>query len=76
MGKVMTKTECEDRELICADCGLEFLFTAGEQRFYRSKGLAEPKRCKACRMLRRRNLVTTIQEEHNERNRNNKSIYH
>ncbi|MDD3290543.1 MAG: zinc-ribbon domain-containing protein [Eubacteriales bacterium] len=36
--------------MICQDCGQEFIFTAGEQEFYKEKGFDnEPKRCKACR---------------------------
>mgnify|MGYP000999619885 CR=1 FL=1 len=43
-------TSYEDKKLICARCGEEFVFTAGEQEFYASKQLtAEPKRCKTCR---------------------------
>ena len=40
----------EDKTLICKECGAEFVFTAGEQEFYASKGFVnEPQRCKACR---------------------------
>ena len=40
----------EDKTLICKECGAEFVFTAGEQEFYASKGFEnEPQRCKACR---------------------------
>lgn len=40
----------EDKTLICKDCGKEFVFTAGEQEFYASKGFEnEPQRCKECR---------------------------
>jgi CxxC-x17-CxxC domain-containing protein len=36
------------------DCGEEFLFTAGEQAFYRERGLTnEPTRCKSCREKRK-----------------------
>lgn len=36
--------------LNCADCGRQFAFTAGEQRFYESKGFAnKPTRCTDCR---------------------------
>ena len=39
-----------DETLVCKDCGNEFVFTAGEQRFYAEKGfLNKPKACKACR---------------------------
>ncbi len=44
----------EDKTLICKDCGAEFVFTAGEQEFFASKGFVnEPQRCKACRDARK-----------------------
>ena len=43
-----------DRTLTCRDCGREFIFTAGEQEFYQSRGLQnEPRRCPECRAARR-----------------------
>ncbi len=43
-----------DKTLTCRDCGIEFVWTAGEQEFYQSKGLVnEPGRCPECRTLRR-----------------------
>lgn len=40
----------EDKTLICKECGAEFVFTAGEQEFFSSKGFVnEPQRCKNCR---------------------------
>jgi len=42
--------EFQDRILKCADCGAEFVFTAGEQHFFRDKDFKNaPKRCKACK---------------------------
>jgi len=39
-----------DRNLKCADCGNEFVFTAGEQLFFNDKQFAnDPKRCKDCK---------------------------
>ncbi|OGF04968.1 MAG: hypothetical protein A2W00_08255 [Candidatus Eisenbacteria bacterium RBG_16_71_46] len=44
----------EDQRIQCADCGQEFLFTAGEQAFYREHGLTNaPTRCKQCRETRK-----------------------
>lgn len=44
-----------DKTLVCKECGAEFVFTAGEQEFYRRKGLLhDPARCPACRAERRR----------------------
>jgi CxxC-x17-CxxC domain-containing protein len=45
----------QDKTLVCRDCGITFVFTAGEQEFYQSKGLMhDPQRCPACRANRRR----------------------
>ena len=44
----------EDKTFICKECGEEFIFTAGEQEFYASKGFVnEPQRCKTCRDTRK-----------------------
>lgn len=43
----------QDRTLTCRDCGQEFVFTAGEQEFYASKGFEnDPSRCPECRSAR------------------------
>jgi CxxC-x17-CxxC domain-containing protein len=43
-----------DKTLVCVDCGAEFIFTAGEQEFFASRGFSnEPKRCQPCRAGRR-----------------------
>lgn len=43
-----------DRTLICQDCSREFVFTEGEQEFYKEKGLQnEPKRCPECRKAKK-----------------------
>ena len=45
--------EYHDKVLKCAECGAEFIFTAGEQMFFADKGFKnEPKRCKACKANR------------------------
>jgi CxxC-x17-CxxC domain-containing protein len=44
----------EDQRIKCVDCGEEFLFTAGEQAFYREHNLTHaPTRCKRCRSNRK-----------------------
>ncbi|MDG7041501.1 MAG: zinc-ribbon domain-containing protein [Nitrososphaerota archaeon] len=52
----------EDRKLVCIDCGQEFEFPIGEQRFFASKNLSTPRRCPSCRKRRRDTLVpdTTV----------------
>ena len=43
-----------DKTIRCVSCGEDFLFTAGEQEFYRSRGLTnEPTRCRNCREARK-----------------------
>ena len=46
----------EDQTIKCVDCGEDFLFTVGEQAFYREHGLTHaPTRCKRCREARKQN---------------------
>ncbi|HOA84573.1 MAG: zinc-binding protein [Clostridiales bacterium] len=48
------ETEYEDETLVCKECGKEFVFTAGEKRFYAQKGFQnKPKSCKVCRDARK-----------------------
>ena len=43
-----------DKDLCCAACANSFVFTRGEQEFFRSRGLEnEPKKCPNCRVLSR-----------------------
>jgi CxxC-x17-CxxC domain-containing protein len=43
----------QDKVLTCADCGTNFIFTAGEQLFFHDKQFRnEPKRCKNCKSKR------------------------
>lgn len=40
----------QDKTITCSDCGVDFVFTAGEQQFYNEKGFTnEPRRCRGCR---------------------------
>ncbi|MGH7737412.1 MAG: zinc-ribbon domain containing protein [Candidatus Tyrphobacter sp.] len=40
--------------LTCVDCGRQFVFSAGEQRFYEQKGFQnKPNRCLDCRQARK-----------------------
>ena len=44
----------QDKTLTCRDCGQEFVWTAGEQEFFASRGLQNaPSRCPADRAARR-----------------------
>ena len=43
-----------DQTLRCRDCGVDFIWTSGEQEFYASRGLANaPSRCPSCRQARK-----------------------
>jgi CxxC-x17-CxxC domain-containing protein len=47
-----------DKTLTCKDCSNTFLFTAGEQDFYKQKGLQnEPGRCPDCRNRRKQQAI-------------------
>jgi CxxC-x17-CxxC domain-containing protein len=44
-----------DRTLTCRDCGDPFVFSAGEQQFFSTKGLVnDPQRCSSCRAVAKR----------------------
>ena len=42
-----------DKNLTCADCGQQFVFTSSEQDFYSQRGFTEPRRCASCRASRK-----------------------
>lgn len=44
----------EDKTIVCKDCGKEFVFTVGEQEFFKEKGFEnDPVRCPDCRRARK-----------------------
>ena len=44
----------EDKKIICKYCGKEFIFTVGEQEFFKEKGFEnDPVRCPECRKARK-----------------------
>ena len=43
-----------DKIIVCRDCGSEFVFSVGEQEFYKEKGFEnEPVRCPSCRRAKK-----------------------
>ena len=59
--------ELSDKTLTCRECNKPFVWTVGEQRFYKEKALINiPARCPECRSARRvklglqRNPVTEV----------------
>jgi len=50
--------EFQDVNIACIDCGQDFVWTGGEQLFYRDKGLQNPpKRCKSCKQAKNERLA-------------------
>ncbi len=58
-------SEKQDKIIICRNCGKEFVFSVGEQRFFEEKGLSEPVRCKDCKAKRKEQ--SSIKEENIEK---------
>lgn len=55
---VSTTDEFQDVSIVCIDCGQDFIWTGGEQLFFRDKGLQNPpKRCKACKQAKNDRLA-------------------
>ena len=45
----------EDKTITCRDCAQSFVWTAGEQEFFQSRGFEhEPVRCRDCRNTRKK----------------------
>jgi len=53
----------EDKSIQCSDCGTAFTFTVREQEFFASKGFTnEPKRCIACRRVKKERMDGSIND--------------
>jgi len=54
-----------DKSLKCSDCGTDFVFTAGEQEFFATKGFTnEPKRCVPCRKAKKQQSSNSVSGSH------------
>jgi len=50
--------EFQDRTIVCIDCNKDFIWTVGEQVFFRDKQLQNPpKRCKECKQAKNERLA-------------------
>lgn len=47
----------QDKVIVCVECGNAFVFNEGEQKYFLSKGLSIPKRCRRCRLARKMAIV-------------------
>lgn len=51
----------EDKPIRCIDCTQDFIWTVGEQTFFRDKGLQNPpKRCKPCKQAKTERIEAVI----------------
>lgn len=48
-----TVAEFADRWLACCDCGVDFCFSASEQRFFSEKGFGTKSRCAECTQVKK-----------------------
>jgi hypothetical protein len=46
----------KDESFICCDCGEIFIWSYGEQLYYRDRKLSPPRRCPSCRQARRKRI--------------------
>jgi len=61
--------EFVNRDMKCSDCGLMFVFSAGEQSFFTDKGFTnDPKHCKSCKALRGKEQGERSKHRSNARN--------
>lgn len=55
---VSPATELTDKNILCIDCSKDFVWSAGEQAFFRDKHLENPpKRCKDCKKAKNERLA-------------------
>jgi len=52
------ESDFEETSILCIDCSNNFVWSIGEQTFYRDKGLKNPpKRCKECKQAKNERLA-------------------
>lgn len=57
--RLLTEDEFEDKPILCGDCSRSFVWTVGEQVFFRDKKLQNPpKRCKECKQAKNERLAS------------------
>ena len=52
-----------DKAIECCDCREEFVFSDGEQKFFKQKGFTEPRRCAPCRKKRKAESQARVEKE-------------
>ena len=57
--------QLEDQTINCIDCSKDFIWSVGEQSFFRDKGLQNPpKRCKPCKQAKTERIEAVIAAQH------------
>ncbi len=57
--KSTDRNELSEQEIVCIDCKNYFVWSIGEQIFFRDKGLTNPpKRCKECKQAKNERLAS------------------
>ncbi len=57
--RLRTEDEFEDKPILCGDCSRSFVWTVGEQVFFREKKLQNPpKRCKECKQAKNERIAS------------------
>lgn len=57
--------QLEDKTINCIDCSKDFIWSVGEQSFFRDKGLQNPpKRCKPCKQAKTERIEAVIAAQH------------
>lgn len=64
--EVIRVPEFKTKRIRCKDCGETFEFGTGEQAYFWSKGMSEPKRCHECRAKRKATLTRDSREVNHE----------
>lgn len=56
-----SESDFEDKSMTCNDCTKDFIWSVGEQIFFRDKGLQNPpKRCKPCKQAKNERIEAVM----------------
>lgn len=56
-----SEADFEDKTMTCNDCSKDFIWSVGEQIFFRDKGLQNPpKRCKPCKQAKNERIEAVM----------------
>ena len=56
-----SNADFQEKTIVCSDCSSEFVWSIGEQVFFRDKGLQNPpKRCKPCKQAKNERIEAVM----------------